>query len=680
METLQEKVKRIAEAKRREREEQAKLQAKLEENLAQTSAIPNPEKQLENSVGLDASASDKRKAKLAAMQNFFGTSDEETRNLEEFIETAEHLAEITDVRASENYPIPKTREDIKLNAKQLQGIQQAVDFPYSNLIGYAGSGKTTAVLALIRRLIEDGKIRDLHKQNSSLALKLNHLTGGGRRFNFAMCAFTGLAVKTLRRVVPNEFKNNCATIHKLIDFGPVEREVSYLDKGVWVEKKKLFFEPRYHNGKWVNINGFLCEHNDPAVSHRDEEPSQLSIDQLIIDECSMVGVRLWKMLIEAIPAHCKIITIGDIAQLPPVLDVPIQPLLLANWPTVELTEIYRQKDGDMISNANRLRAGKAPEPSEHFKILGIDKEPIKAQKQVLEFVKKAYKDGTYDPAQDILITPMNVNDLGQEMLNMLSRPFTNEHAKLKNVSTMRGSKQFAVGDRVLVTKNDNEVGLYNGQLGWITDIIPQAGVDPALIANADIPDQTAQGELSGLGDTISSMRDAQKKAKDRNKLASMFGSNAVPELEEEEQGTGKRRSSHAIHVQFDYEPEDDPDGHAHRFSLHTSAQIENLIPAWWITIHKSQGSGFRNVFIVLHNDAAKMLCNELLYTAVTRCVEKVTILTTKYAFNKCLHNMRIKGDTLEKKVASYAALFDMSKYPNLKIPSPTNDYKPRTGG
>ena len=45
-----------------------------------------------------------------------------------------------------------------------------------------------------------------------------------------------------------------------------------------------------------------------------------------------------------------------------------------------------------------------------------------------------------------------------------------------------------------------------------------------------------------------------------------------------------------------------------------------------MTIHKSQGSGFKEVVVSLPAESSRLLTRELLYTAVTRASDRVTII------------------------------------------------------
>lgn len=76
---------------------------------------------------------------------------------------------------------------------------------------------------------------------------------------------------------------------------------------------------------------------------------------------------------------------------------------------------------------------------------------------------------------------------------------------------------------------------------------------------------------------------------------------------------------------------------------------ENLELAYAITVHKSQGSGFRNVFIVIPKRTG-LLNRELMFTALTRTKERVTVFVessdqkeTKRLLNQICSNSSIAG-------------------------------------
>ncbi|MBQ9625283.1 MAG: AAA family ATPase, partial [Clostridia bacterium] len=67
------------------------------------------------------------------------------------------------------------------------------------------------------------------------------------------------------------------------------------------------------------------------------------------------------------------------------------------------------------------------------------------------------------------------------------------------------------------------------------------------------------------------------------------------------------------------------------------ADLDQLIHAYAITVHKSQGSEFDTVLIVL-NAPAPLLTRNLLYTAVTRAKKKLYVLGSKETLKKMIDN------------------------------------------
>jgi hypothetical protein len=88
-------------------------------------------------------------------------------------------------------------------------------------------------------------------------------------------------------------------------------------------------------------------------------------------------------------------------------------------------------------------------------------------------------------------------------------------------------------------------------------------------------------------------------------------------------------------------------------TLDKAAEINSLSLGYAITVHKSQGSEARKVFVFLHHTHAKMVQRELLYTAVTRAREELYVICESNSFVKGILNQRIKGNTLEEKAAYF---------------------------
>lgn len=70
-----------------------------------------------------------------------------------------------------------------------------------------------------------------------------------------------------------------------------------------------------------------------------------------------------------------------------------------------------------------------------------------------------------------------------------------------------------------------------------------------------------------------------------------------------------------------------------------------------MTIHKSQGSEFENVFVILpEKQGEKLLTRELLYTGITRAKEKVVIMSTEDALRKCIERTVSRASGLENRL------------------------------
>ncbi len=59
------------------------------------------------------------------------------------------------------------------------------------------------------------------------------------------------------------------------------------------------------------------------------------------------------------------------------------------------------------------------------------------------------------------------------------------------------------------------------------------------------------------------------------------------------------------------------------------SQLEEVDTVHALTIHKSQGSEYDHVVVVLPERASRILTKELLYTAVTRAAERVTVVGSR---------------------------------------------------
>ena len=80
-----------------------------------------------------------------------------------------------------------------------------------------------------------------------------------------------------------------------------------------------------------------------------------------------------------------------------------------------------------------------------------------------------------------------------------------------------------------------------------------------------------------------------------------------------------------------------------RDATYAYREMEQLEHAYAVTVHKSQGSEFPVVIMPLLSGGGRFLSRNLLYTALTRAMEKVIIIGQKRTVSYMVSNNRIRG-------------------------------------
>ena len=211
--------------------------------------------------------------------------------------------------------------------------------------------------------------------------------------------------------------------------------------------------------------GFAKDENDP-----------LDLDCLLVDEASMIDLPLLHSLLKAVPPHAAILFIGDVDQIPSVGPGEVLAGLIESQAiaTVRLTHIFRQAiQSAIIINAHRINGGEFPDltskPKEsdfHFLEATGPQEIIS---KVIELVRtRIPKHLGIDATKDIqVLVPMNLGPLGTRAFNLELQKALNP---LPLSQVERFGTTFAVGDKVMVTVNDYDKEVFNGDIGFITAI------------------------------------------------------------------------------------------------------------------------------------------------------------------------------------------------------------------
>jgi exodeoxyribonuclease V alpha subunit len=220
----------------------------------------------------------------------------------------------------------------------------------------------------------------------------------------------------------------------------------------------------------------LLEWN-PATGHFNRNQRlPLEADLILVDEASMLDIRLASQLLAAIPPSATLALVGDIDQLPPV--GPGQPLrdLIASriCTTIRLHEVFRQaQQSAIVRGAHAVLEGGLPEPTptgtkgsgDLFMIAATDPETITERLvQALRRISVAYG---FDPLADVqVMTPMRRGPLGTIKLNEVLQETFNPSAQPQSAAPA----SFRRGDKVMQLRNDYDKEVYNGDLGVVNRI------------------------------------------------------------------------------------------------------------------------------------------------------------------------------------------------------------------
>ena len=301
---------------------------------------------------------------------------------------------------------------IHYDSIQKEAIIQAINNPLFILTGGPGTGKTTVINGII------AVYALLHKLN---------LTKSTGEVPILLAAPTGRAARRMNELtgLPS------ATIHR-------------------------------HLG--------LTE--DQGESYRED---YLDADFIIVDEFSMVDTWLANQLFQNISSNSQVLIVGDAEQLPSVSpgQVLADLLKIPALPSLTLEKIYRQaEDSTIVHLASQIRQGYLPTD---FREKKADRSYFEAQNEqipamVERIVSAAVNSGI--PADQVqILAPMYRGLAGIDNLNKLTQALLNPLEK-GEIEFPHNDQLFRQGDRVIHLVNDAESNVFNGDLGYISDLLP----------------------------------------------------------------------------------------------------------------------------------------------------------------------------------------------------------------
>ncbi|WP_270207630.1 ATP-dependent RecD-like DNA helicase [Streptococcus anginosus] len=227
----------------------------------------------------------------------------------------------------------------------------------------------------------------------------------------------------------------------------------------------------------ATIHRHLGMTGDDDTSHLDD---YLDADFIIVDEFSMVDTWLANQLLSNISSNTKLLIVGDADQLPSVSpgQVLADLLKIPLLPQTKLEKIYRQsKDSTIVNLASQIQKGILPTDFTEKK---ADRSYFEARNehipQMIErIVEAAIRSGI--PAQDVqVLAPMYRGQAGIDHINQLMQNLINP-VETEQIIFEATDCQYRQGDKVIHLVNDAESNVFNGDLGYITDLLPTKYTD-----------------------------------------------------------------------------------------------------------------------------------------------------------------------------------------------------------
>lgn len=312
---------------------------------------------------------------------------------------------------------------IKLSPDQAEGVRNAACEPVSVITGLPGTGKTTSLRMVVTLLQEAG-------------------------ISFLIVAPTGIAAKRVTAVTGAP----AFTIHR-----------AFKSQGNSSSKR---------DATYVGVVG---DSEGPSGSDGSSEEWGYSPDNphpaevIIVDESSMVDQHLLYRLVTCSRKDARLVFVGDAAQLPSVGPGNVLRDLIASklFPTVSLTKIFRQENtSPIVHAAHAIFRGEVPEAPSNSDFALLE---TSDDERVTELIVRAAKKLYDKRAIFQVLSPRHNGVVGVTTLNAQLREIINP--KQPQLSEMKiGAEVIREDDRIMVVKNDYELGIFNGDVGKVSRI------------------------------------------------------------------------------------------------------------------------------------------------------------------------------------------------------------------
>lgn len=199
--------------------------------------------------------------------------------------------------------------------------------------------------------------------------------------------------------------------------------------------------------------------------------NKFPVGAVIVDEMSMVDQELMYRLLDALHPSTMLVFVGDDAQLPSVGPGNVLRELIAcdAIPHIRLTQIFRQaQQSEIVLASHKVNRGEplaldGRTPESDFQFVNCTDETRLCDLIVKMAEKLKSRNANFQvlaPKYDGIVGVNNLNTQLREALN----------PDVGKSEWKAGKIHFRVGDRVMITKNDYTLNVYNGDMGKIDSI------------------------------------------------------------------------------------------------------------------------------------------------------------------------------------------------------------------
>ncbi len=481
---------------------------------------------------------------------------------------------------------------------QKVAAEHALQNQFLIVSGGPGTGKTTTITKILALLIE------LHNLQGASKYKSSKKGGGGlnnNHLNILLAAPTGKAsIRMLDAIsevqnklelsddVKAQMPTQASTLHKLLGFIP----------------EKVIFK---HN----------C--NNP-----------LNADVVLVDEASMIDIAMMSKLIEAVPRHAKLILIGDKDQLSSVETGSV---------FADMCEGLNNNINNNINNnlSNKEKNPLSPAGGGLGRGENLDGNLESQTRQThIVTLQKNYR---FKKGSTIGQLALTANKGDSKTLLETLKDETKIDCNLLSPSILAG-KQLP---NDLTAPWDNYFKILNSPNSTITEIFKafneyrilcalRRGLNGSTTLSTRIETSLAK---KGLIRQRASFGQAQAQNWYHGRPVMITQNSYSKGLFNGDTGITLTRNSETK-VYF-------PSSEEGEFKSYAPVRLPAHETTWAMTIHKSQGSEFNQVLLVLPHEVMPLLTRQLIYTGITRAKEQVNIVASDAVLNAGVKTEMVKA-------------------------------------